>query len=126
MIRRQVIVGLLHRVAYSLLAGLLTFVGALFPFDRYQGVVSFITHVLDFPVAVAGLFTSPYLAGIDLFFGRGVGEFMKPDEILRWHLQLAVPVYLVLFYAPTAVRALYRRWRGRRARAEKPEPVDEG
>ena len=115
---RRLLPGLAHRLAYSLLAGLLTFVGAIIPFDRYQGLMHFIGRVLDFPVAVAGLVTSPFLTGIDLFFGQGVGEFMKPDEILRWHLQLAVPVYLALFYTPVAIRALCRAWRARRRRAE--------
>ncbi|NLH10890.1 MAG: hypothetical protein GX464_06025 [Holophagae bacterium] len=118
----RLLFGLANRLAYSLLAGLLTFVGALIPFDRYQGVMHLVARVLDFPVALAGLVTSPHLAGIDMFFGKGIGEFMKPDEILRWHLQLAVPVYLSLFYAPMVIRALYRRWRGPSRHAEEEEP----
>lgn len=123
---RRLLLGLAHRLAYSLLAGLLTFVGAIVPFDRYQALVHFVARVLDFPVAVAGLATSPYLAGIDMFFGKGVGEFMRPDEILRWHLELAIPVYLALFYAPVLARALYRRWRGPRTSAEEPAPAKQG
>lgn len=120
------VVGLCHRLAYGLLASLITYtaLGVVgFEPTRSELVLFYLAKALNLPVALVGLLTYPY-GSIDFWFGTGYGP--DPKLLLVQHLKFSMPIYLAVFYAPTAVRALYRRWRGRRARAEKPEPVDEG
>jgi hypothetical protein len=116
----KAVVGLVHRLAYSILIGLITYLLANLPLYEKGEPISIGAHVLvlvlyflDFPIAVVSRLDIPYLAGIDLFFGHGVGEFMSPLEVLTWHLRLTILVYVPLFYLPKLLRAGVERWRQR-------------
>jgi hypothetical protein len=118
-------VGFCHRLAYGLLASLITFIalGVGVQPGRYELVLVYLAKVLNLPVALVGLLTYPY-GGIDLWFGTGYGP--DPRQLLMQHLTFSLPIYLALFYAPAVIRALYRRWRASRTPAEEPAPANEG
>ncbi|MBP7798540.1 MAG: hypothetical protein KA072_07945 [Thermoanaerobaculaceae bacterium] len=113
-------VGFCHRLAYGLLASLITFIalGVGVQPDRFELVLFYLAKVLNLPVALVGLLTFPY-GGIDLWFGRGYGP--DPRQLLKQHLTFSLPIYLALFYVPAVIRALYRRWRGPSRHAEEEE-----
>jgi hypothetical protein len=124
------LVGFVHRVAYAVLFAFIIYFGARLPlYDNGQvisfgaGALVFFAHILDVPIALVSLLDMPYLAGLDLFFGHGVGEFMTSTEVLTWHVRLSILVYVPLFYLPQLVRALVRRMRQRSSQL--PPPVNE-
>ena len=59
-----------------------------------------ICYTFNWPVAMVTQLHIPYWVGLDAFYGRGVGEFMGPGEMLIWHMRVAVPVYMAIFYLP--------------------------
>ncbi len=86
---------LARRVSYAVTIAVITWL----TFDR-GSVLQVLALVLDLPVAVVGRVTGDWrwTKGIDLIFGRGVGEFMPIDQMFVWHLRATVLAYLVLFY----------------------------
>lgn len=111
-------VGFVHRVAYAMLSALLAWHACTWPFGEsvaQRRIVTAICYTFSFPTAVIGRITTPY-RGVDIFFERG-GEwcdFCSPQQVLWSHVRFAVPVYVALFYLPTLVLRIVRRWRLRR------------
>jgi hypothetical protein len=68
-------------------------------------------YVFDLPVALVTRLGIPQVAGVDVYWFHGVGEFMPVDRMLAWHMRLAVPIYLVLFYIPTWLIAWFKKRR---------------
>ncbi len=104
-------VGLCHRLAYGLLASLITIAGigiGVHP-GRHERAVFYLGKVLNLPVALAERLTNSY-SGVELWFDRGLGS--PPDEPSLEYLKHSTPTYLVLSYLPTVIVALCRWWRG--------------
>ena len=118
-------VGFCHRLAYGLLASLITFIAlGVGPQPvRHELVLFYLGKLLNLPIALVEFITDSH-SGIELWFDRGLGS--PPDKPLLHYLKVSLPTYLVLFYAPTVIRALYRRWRGPRTLAQGPAPAKEG
>jgi hypothetical protein len=89
---------------------------------RFAGVPRLVYYVLDWPVATVGLLLPAYWAGIDAFYGRNLCDFCTAPELLVEHLKLAVPVFVGLSYAVTA---LHVRWR-RRSKITVEDPAEDG
>ena len=105
------LVTLIRRICYAATIAVLTWLLA-----SRSGLPRMVAMILDFPVAALGAISGglKVLKGIDLFFGRGVGEFMSREEILLWHLRASLFVYVPLFYVVGLIRL---RRRGRAAEA---------
>lgn len=91
---------LFRRICYAVTIAVLVWL-----FYSRGGPLRVIAMVLDFPVALASLVLNEarLVTGIDLFFGRGVGEFMSSDQVLLWHMRATVLVYVPLFYLAAAL-----------------------
>ena len=122
-------IGFLHRLAYATLCGLATWTILATEASRVINgrpapgapqILIPIAMVLDYPIALVSRLRIPYFAGIDLFFGDGVGEFMPSGEVLSWHLRVAIPTYILLFYVPNVCEALGRGVRARWKRQREP------
>jgi hypothetical protein len=78
----------------------------------------FLCYTFDLPVSLITWIGIPYVAGADVWFQRGVGEFMPVWEMLGWHMRVAIPLYTAIFYLPVLGRILLSWQRAkRRARA---------
>lgn len=113
----RLIVGLSHRVAYATVFALAAWHACTWPLEstKQRAVVKAACYAFNFPTAVIGRITTPY-RGMDPFFDRG-GEwcdFCSAQQVLWYHLRFAVPVYVALFYFPTLVLWIVRKWRSRR------------
>ena len=106
------LIGFIHRVVYATLIGLLTWFTCATPFGEHRRLQTLICQVFDWPVATAGrLFKTWH--GLDVFYGGRSCDFCQPIDFVWSHLQLAVPVYVLLFYVPTLVRWIVRRRRSK-------------
>lgn len=105
------VIGFCNRLAYASLVGVYVWLGTIEPSLWSVAVLRLLTRMLDLPVALAGLLLPMNTAFIDLFFNRGIREwaFVSPLRVLLWHLQVSVPVYLVLFYLPALIGRTLRR-----------------
>lgn len=126
---RRSLVGFVHRVVYATLFALLAWHACTWPFDSrvQRRVATAVCYTLDFPTAIIGHVTSPY-RGIDVFFDRG-GEwcdFCPAQQVLWNHVRFAVPVYVVLFYVPTLVLWMVRKWRSKANRKHVAEAESPG
>jgi len=100
-----------HRLAWSIVFGLAGFFPCVMPTDDgpLRVVYHSMCYVFDLPVALVTRLGIPYVAGLDVFWFRGVGEFTHPNEMLYWHMRVAVPTYLALLYLPNLAIAVHRR-----------------
>jgi len=115
------ITGLAHRVTYATLFAVMTWFACGYPaaFGRHVALQNAVCYGLDYPIAVVGRLMAPY-RGIDVFFDRG-GEwcdFCSAQGVLWAHVRFAVPIYVVLFYIPTFVLWIARRFRKRTAKKD--------
>jgi hypothetical protein len=113
---KRAVLGFVHRFAYATVCAFLGFVPCILPYrDRPSPVFAAICYTFNLPVAVVTWLGIPYLAGLDAWRGRGVGESMSAGEMLVWHVRVAVPTYVVLFYVPTLALWVARRQHNRQA-----------
>ncbi len=70
-----------------------------------------VCRLLDWPIATVGLLFPKWWAGIDAFYGRNLCDFCTPGERLTRHLELAIPVYVLLLYVPTFIRWIVEKRR---------------
>ena len=98
------VVGFVHRFAYAVLFGFLGFVPCVIPLPD-DAVISLprrllegICYTFNWPVSLVTRLQIPYFVGLDVFGYRGVGEFMSIGEMLIWHMRVAVPTFLAIFY----------------------------
>jgi hypothetical protein len=115
---RRWLVGLSHRVACATLIGIYTWLFSYLPYSATPRLLGDLAYIFDFPVAAASLVLPFPFKGIDLFFGRGVGEFMSKETLLFWHLRVAIPVYVLLFYVPNLIKGGFGLIRKRKVRSE--------
>jgi hypothetical protein len=112
----RVFIGFVHRVVYATLFALLAWHACTWPFGNslvQRRIATAVCYTFDFPIAIVGRVTSPY-RGIDVFFDRGEWCETCPWQQELWvHVRFAVPVYVVLFYIPTLVLWVVRRWRSK-------------
>jgi len=118
----RILIGFAHRVAYAALTALLTWHACTWPFGEsstQRKIATTVCYAFNFPTAIAGRITAPY-RGMDPFFDRG-GEwcdFCSPQQVLWYHVQFAVPVYVALFYLPTLALWIVRKRRARSRREQ--------
>jgi hypothetical protein len=116
--RWRPVIGFIHRVTYAMLIGFITWFLWIarfdtLPFDR--DIQTGMIKVLSFPVALVSEQTP--ITGwkaIDPFTKDIVGHNEPNEKVLLWHLRLAVPVYVVLFYLPNLGTWIIRRARRKR------------
>ena len=116
--RWQPLVGVVHRVAYAALISFIVwflwtarFNTLPFGRDLQLGIVK----VLDFPVAmVSEQMPRTGWRAIDPFTSDQMGHNEPDEKVLLWHLRLALPVYVVLFYLPNIAMWIVRRLRNGR------------
>jgi hypothetical protein len=58
-----------------------------------------------------GLLFPKWWAGIDVFYGRNLCDFCTPDERFVRHVELAIPVYVLLLYLPKVLTLAVKRRR---------------
>lgn len=108
------LIGFIHRVAYATLCALFAWHACTWPFGESvarRKILTALCYTFNTPTAIVGRITGPY-RGMDTFLDKGTWcDFCTPQEMLWYHVRFAVPVYVVLFYVPTAARWLLRRWR---------------
>jgi len=121
----RVLVGFVHRVVYATLFALLAWHACTWQFGNslvQRRVATAVCYTLDFPPAIVSRITSPY-RGIDVFFNRGEWCETCPWQQELWlHVRFAVPVYVMLFYVPTGLGWIVRRWRSKRNAAHVTAP----
>jgi hypothetical protein len=108
-------IGFIHRVVYATLIGFITWFLWTARYDTLplgRDAQNAIVKVLAAPVAFVSRLTPP--AGwkaLDPFTSDVVGHNEPNEKLLLWHLRLAVPTYVVIFYIPSLIRLLVRRAR---------------
>lgn len=126
---RRLLVGFIHRVVYATLFALLAWHACTWAFGEsvsQRRIATAVCYAFNFPTAIVGRITAPY-RGMDPFFDRG-GEwcdFCSAQQVLWYHVRFAVPFYVVLFYLPTVMFWIFRRWRTRSKRETKQSSVVE-
>lgn len=112
------LVGLCHRFAYASALALATINLWVLPLGvEHSRLVGFLVPVANSPVAAAGLLFSCELRGLDTPFSQCSPQ---SGSAFYWqHLRFAIPVYVLLFYAPSLFRA-GRHWLRRRAQSTEP------
>ena len=118
------LVGLLHRMVYSLALGLLVWNLYVLPLGLNVRVVGPLLAVANAPVSAVGLLLPCDERGIDAPFGechheggQGAAQFFSS------HLRLAIPVYTLVSYLPllgALLSARVLRRGGRAVRSEGP------
>lgn len=82
-----------------------------------------VLNALNAPVATASLLVPCPERGLDAPFSQCHQQGgQTPPRFFFNHLRLAVPVYVLMFYLPNALRGAWRSWRGRSVLVEG-EPV---
>jgi hypothetical protein len=104
--------GLAHRVAYALVLSLSSWLACTSPIGRGEAAHRVLCLALDWPIAVVGQFV-PRWRGVDVFYGSGTCDFCTTGDVFFPHVGLGVVVYVALFYTPTVVLWMVRRWRAR-------------
>jgi hypothetical protein len=105
------LLGLSHRLAYAIAVALTGFFLIVMPIGLR---IEFLVRLLDLPVAAAGLLLPLEWRGIDLWFQPQEWGYVDPLQGLLRHLRVAIPAYVVLFYVPNVLSAVYRRLQGTR------------
>ena len=113
-VRRQV-TGFVHRFTYAVLAAGLAWYSCTFPpaFEWQVQPQKMLCYGLTFPTSVIGLITYPQ-TGIDVIFNEGASQWCHhctAQEVLWYHAKFAVPIYVLLFYLPSAAGWIVHRWR---------------
>lgn len=116
------ILGLTHRLAYATTVALAGFLLTVMPVGLRIDPSGFVVHLLDLPVAAAGLLLAPEWRGIDLWFQPQEWGYLHPIEGLLRHLRLAIPVYMLLFYLPNLIAGAHRRLRPQGVKKAEPTP----
>lgn len=81
------------------------------PLDSHGAIKSVLCRALNWPVATAGLLFGNW-RGLDVFYGNASCEFCGAAAMFRYHMLLAVPVYVALIYAISfAIVVLRRKFR---------------
>src|SRR4051794_20285246 len=112
------LLGFSHRVTYAALISFVVWFLWTARFDTLpfgRDLQLRIVSVLDFPVAIVS--EQMPLQGwrsIDPFTRDQMGHNEPNEKVLLWHLRLAMPVYVVLFYLPNLVLSIMRRLRTRK------------
>ena len=99
------LIGLMHRIAYAVLISLLGLLVCIMP--GFQSFVWACKILNIIPSCVGGLI--PGWGGIDVLHTSSRCDFCAPTERLVHHLAVGVPVYIAIFYVPTAVMFIRRR-----------------
>jgi amino acid transporter len=111
------LLGFIHRIAYAVLVSFVVWFLWTARFDTLSLGRDFqlgIVKVLDFPVAmVSERMPLTGWRSIDPFTRDQMGHNEPNEKVLLWHLRLAVPVYVVLFYLPNLFIWIVRRFRNR-------------
>jgi hypothetical protein len=109
------LLGFIHRVAYAALVSFVVWFLWTARFDTLplgRDLQLRIVSVLDFPVAmVSEQMPLDGWRSIDPFSRDQMGHNEPNEKVLLWHLRLAMPVYVVLFYLPNLVLWIVRRFR---------------
>ena len=109
-----VVAGLAHRVAYAIVIGVAIWYFALVPFSETsipRPLHEWLLKLLDLPIAAVNAILPWQWKGIDVWSSERQPEYSNVLKMLRVHLRVAVPVYVLLFYVPNAVRWVMRRGR---------------
>lgn len=121
MSRSRLVIGFVHRLAYATLIGFVTWFLWTARFDTLplgHDLQLAVVRILAAPVVPASRLTSDTgWKAIDPFTSDVVGHNEPSEKLLLWHLRLAIPVYVSLFYLPSLVRWLIHRARHRHAAA---------
>jgi len=104
------LIGFVHRVVYAALLTLCSWLTCTSPVGAHAAVQKLTCEVLDWPIAAAGVVVRHW-RGVDVFYGGGGCEFCPPKEFFWSHLRFGILVYVVLFYVPSVVILIARRWR---------------
>ena len=111
---RDAAVGAIHRFAYAVLLGMVTWFLYTARFDTLPfgaDVQIMLTKIVGLPVAIVSqLLPQGAWHAIDPFAEYPFAHNEPHERLLLLHLRLAVPVYVALFYVPNVVGALYRRF----------------
>lgn len=106
------LIGFVHRVAYATLISFVTWFLWTARFDTLplgRDLQLGIVNVLAYPVAMVSERTPiDGWHAIDPFVDQPVGHNEPNERVLLWHLRLAVPVYVALFYVPNLVAWIIR------------------
>ncbi|SRR5258706_10480028 len=109
-------IGFIHRVVYATLFAATAWYACTTPFTsgKEKRVLTWLCYTFNYPTALIGRLTSP-IRGMDVFNSAGSTwcDACTRGEALWYHIRFAVPVYVILFYIPTILKWIVKKWRSR-------------